>query len=189
MLFEVFPVQYTACDRGTKFFLFRDVQSHHGSIVVPPFWTTMNEETLTIVVWLLSVSGAIDQERRGGARGCPADQAKSGLGEWKNSDGRTGAPDGMGKAIAIEGGRPTGPAWVRQNRQCSRPIASVCAPDAFPVDASTIWSLVPSTEQISAMIPILLCPEPDTACDIPGSNDASKIAKHAIHAVMRFWVF
>jgi hypothetical protein len=50
MLFEVFPAQYTACDRGTKFFLFRDVQSHHGSIVVPPFWTTMNEETLTIVV-------------------------------------------------------------------------------------------------------------------------------------------
>lgn len=130
-----------------------------------------------------AADGGKAQETKGGARGCAAAQANNGRGEWKKRSGRTSAPFTSGMTVAPEGGKPQDAACVKQNGQCSKCIPSLaglerCAPSAW-------CALRPFAVQISLETDKLPLAETASAWEIDGASAATRIAKHAIHAVMR----
>lgn len=81
-----------------------------------------------------------------------------------------------------DGGKPKEVAGVKQNGQCS-----TCVPLSAGMElrmGEAFWPLTPCAVQISCMTaePILRAAN---ACEIEGASEAIRIARQAIHAVMR----
>lgn len=144
---------------------------------------TAFEATALAKLQISEIVNAVEfQEIAGGARGCAAAHANNGRGEWRKRAGRTDVPVTSGITIDEDGGKPKDGAGVKQNGQCSKCVPLSAGAELRTGDA--FWTLTPCAVQISCKTaePALRAAN---ACEIEGASEAIRIARQAIHAVMR----